>query len=60
MSQMSDSIVVAAIQAAPVAFDLSKSIQKVAEFTSKAAAAGANLVVFPCVFAPSNFTKIGS
>ncbi|KAJ9296349.1 hypothetical protein DTO217A2_8846 [Paecilomyces variotii] len=47
MSQLSDSIVVAAIQAAPVSFDLPKSIQKVAEFTSKAAAAGANLVVFP-------------
>ncbi|KAH7392852.1 putative nitrilase [Pyrenochaeta sp. MPI-SDFR-AT-0127] len=38
---------VAAIQAAPVAFDLGKSIGKVAKFTTEAAAAGADLVVFP-------------
>jgi|TARA_R110002003_G_scaffold2874_1_gene24688 predicted amidohydrolase len=38
---------VAAVQAAPVAFDLVKSIEKIAKFTAEAAQSGANLVVFP-------------
>ncbi|KAJ5152722.1 nitrilase [Penicillium canariense] len=47
MPQLSNSVVVAAIQSAPVSFDLPKSLRKVAQFTSQAAAAGADLVVFP-------------
>jgi hypothetical protein len=42
-------IKVAAVQAAPVAFDLAKSITKIAEFTAEAAASGADLIVFPYV-----------
>jgi seryl-tRNA(Sec) selenium transferase len=38
---------VAAVQAAPVAFDLAKSIEKVENFTAEAAQSGADLVVFP-------------
>jgi nitrilase len=38
---------VAAVQAAPVAFDLEKSLAKVASFTAEAAKEGADLVVFP-------------
>jgi predicted amidohydrolase len=38
---------VAAVQAAPVAFDLAESIEKVANFTAEAAQSGADLVVFP-------------
>jgi hypothetical protein len=40
---------VAAIQAAPVSFDLEKSIEKVSEFTAEAARSGADLIVFPYV-----------
>lgn len=40
---------VAAIQAAPVSFDLEKSLKKVATFTAEAAQSGADLVVFPYV-----------
>lgn len=40
---------VAAVQAAPVSFDLDKSLQKLSKLTEEAAAAGADLVVFPCV-----------
>jgi hypothetical protein len=40
---------VAAVQAAPVAFDLVKSLEKVSTFTAEAARAGADLVVFPYV-----------
>jgi hypothetical protein len=44
----STTIKVAAVQAAPVSFDLEKSIEKVAKLTKEAAAeAGADLVVFP-------------
>ncbi|KAJ5518762.1 nitrilase [Penicillium expansum] len=57
MPQSSDSVVVAAIQAAPVSFDLPKSLQKVTEFTSQAAAAGADLVVFPYGLPTSKLTK---
>ncbi|KAH7084121.1 carbon-nitrogen hydrolase [Paraphoma chrysanthemicola] len=38
---------VAAVQAAPVAFDLEKSIERIAHFTAEAAQSGADLVVFP-------------
>ena len=38
---------VAAVQAAPVAFDLPKTLMKVAHFAAEAAKAGADLVVFP-------------
>ncbi|OHF01007.1 carbon-nitrogen hydrolase [Colletotrichum orchidophilum] len=38
---------VAAVQAAPVSFDLEKSLQKLSKLTEKAAQAGADLVVFP-------------
>ncbi|KAI3548826.1 carbon-nitrogen hydrolase [Colletotrichum filicis] len=38
---------VAAVQAAPVSFDLEKSLQKLSKLTEEAAQAGADLVVFP-------------
>lgn len=38
---------VAAIQAAPVSFDLEKSIAKLSGLTMEASQAGADLVVFP-------------
>lgn len=38
---------VAAVQAAPVAFDLEASIKKVADLTAEAAKQGAELVAFP-------------
>ncbi|KAF2250536.1 putative nitrilase [Trematosphaeria pertusa] len=38
---------VAAVQAAPVAFDLERSLERVAKFTAEAARSGADLVVFP-------------
>ncbi|KAF2710744.1 putative nitrilase [Pleomassaria siparia CBS 279.74] len=38
---------VAAVQAAPVSFDLEKSLEKVANLTAEAAQSGADLVVFP-------------
>lgn len=47
MSPTKDTVKVAAVQAAPVAFDLPKSLTKVAHFTAEAAKAGADLVVFP-------------
>jgi nitrilase len=40
-------IKVAAIQAAPVSFDLEKSLTKLSELTAKASASGADLIVFP-------------
>lgn len=40
---------VAAVQAAPVSFDLGKSIEKIIKFTTEAAQAGADLIVFPSV-----------
>lgn len=60
MPQLSNSVMVAAIQAAPVSFDLPKSLQKVAEFTSRAAAAGADLVVFPFVLAPRSLRHLAA
>lgn len=47
MSPIQEPVKVAAVQAAPVAFDLPKSLAKVAHFTAEAAKAGADLVVFP-------------
>ncbi|KAF6835567.1 carbon-nitrogen hydrolase [Colletotrichum plurivorum] len=38
---------VAAVQAAPVSFDLARSLQKLSKLTAEAAEAGADLVVFP-------------
>lgn len=38
---------VAAVQAAPVSFDLDKSLNKLTRLTAEAAAAGADLIVFP-------------
>lgn len=40
---------VAAVQAAPVSFDLEKSLTKLSELTEEASQAGADLVVFPSV-----------
>lgn len=47
MSRTLETVKVAAVQAAPVAFDLPKSLKKVAHFAAEAAKAGADLVVFP-------------
>lgn len=47
MSPTQEFVKVAAVQAAPVAFDLPKSLAKVAYFTAEAAKSGADLVVFP-------------
>jgi nitrilase len=38
---------VAAVQAAPVSFDLDKSLDKLGKLTAEAARGGADLVVFP-------------
>jgi predicted amidohydrolase len=38
---------VAAVQAAPVAFDLGRSIERISKFTVEAAQCGADLVAFP-------------
>ncbi|TDZ37763.1 Bifunctional nitrilase/nitrile hydratase NIT4 [Colletotrichum trifolii] len=43
-------IKVAAVQAAPVSFDLDKSLQKLSKLTAEAAELGADLVVFPEAF----------
>ncbi len=53
MTAVSNIVKVAAVQAAPVSFDLHGSLKKVEKFTTQAAHAGADLVVFPC-FSPSN------
>lgn len=47
MPRSQDTVKVAAVQAAPVAFDLPKSLNKFAHFAAEAAKAGAGLVVFP-------------
>ena len=47
MPRAQETVKVAAVQAAPVAFDLPKSLMKVAQFATEAAKAGADLVVFP-------------
>ncbi|KAI1246771.1 hypothetical protein MGN70_010654 [Eutypa lata] len=46
----SRSVKVAAVQAAPVSFDLEKSLQKLTTLTAEAADGGADLVVFPEAF----------
>ena len=38
---------VAAVQAAPVSFDIDKSLEKLVRLTARAKQAGADLVVFP-------------
>ena len=43
-------IKVAAVQAAPVSFDLDASLEKLQRLTAQAAEAGADIVVFPWVF----------
>lgn len=47
MTHPSNSVKIAAVQAAPVAFDLNQSLEKLEKLTAKAALAGADLVVFP-------------
>lgn len=47
MAHPSNIVKVAAVQAAPVSFDLQESLRKVERFTAEAAQAGADLVVFP-------------
>ncbi len=47
MPRRQETVKVAAVQAAPVSFDLPRSLAKVAHFTAEAAKAGADLVVFP-------------
>jgi predicted amidohydrolase len=44
---MTQTIKVAAVQAAPVSFNLQKSIERISSFTSQAAQSGADLVCFP-------------
>ena len=45
----SNIVKVAAVQAAPISFDLHKSLDKLEKLASKAAQAGADLAVFPYV-----------
>lgn len=47
MTSLSNIVKVAAVQAAPVSFDLDKSLDKLSKLTAEAAHAGAELVVFP-------------
>ena len=51
---------VAAVQAAPVAFDLEKSIKEVSKFTAEAAVSGADLVVFPYVHLTLHMSPLDS
>lgn len=44
---MTKVIKVAAVQAAPVSFDLERSLEKIEKFTVEAAQAGADLIAFP-------------
>jgi predicted amidohydrolase len=46
---MRQTVKIAAVQTAPVAFDLAQSIAKVAHFTAEAAKSGADLIIFPYV-----------
>jgi nitrilase len=41
------SVKVAAVQAAPVAFDLARSIERISKLVTDAASSGAELVIFP-------------
>lgn len=47
MASRSAIVKVAAVQAAPVSFDLDKSLDKLEKLTAEAAGSGADLVVFP-------------
>ena len=47
MTTVSGVVKVAAVQAAPVSFNLHESLKKVEKFTTEAAHAGADLVAFP-------------
>lgn len=47
MQSVQPIVKVAAVQAAPVSFDLEKSLDKLIKLTAEAAGAGADLVVFP-------------
>ena len=49
MSKYTGCVRVAAVQAAPVSFDLQASMSKLKKLTEKAAQGGADLVVFPWV-----------
>lgn len=46
---------VAAVQAAPVAFDLDKSLDKLEKLSVEAHRAGADLVVFPYLHFPAHW-----
>ena len=47
MGRSQQTVKIAAVQAAPVAFDLAESLKKVEKLTAEAAAQGAELVAFP-------------
>ncbi len=47
MGRAQQTLKIAAVQAAPVAFDLTESLKKVEILTTEAAAQGAELVAFP-------------
>ncbi|KAL5330305.1 hypothetical protein ACEPPN_003831 [Leptodophora sp. 'Broadleaf-Isolate-01'] len=50
MARTQESVKVAAVQAAPVAFDLTATLKKVETLTAEAASQGAELVAFPEAF----------
>ena len=50
MGRAQESVKIAAVQAAPVAFNLTESLKKVEQFTAQAASQGAELVAFPEAF----------
>ena len=50
---MRDRITAACVQAEPVVLDRGATIERLAELTREAAAAGASLVVFPEAFVPA-------
>jgi predicted amidohydrolase len=50
MGRAQQSVKIAAVQAAPVAFDIIESLKKVERYTAQAASQGAELVAFPEAF----------